>query len=260
MSRIKRICDFLFHANVIKTLIFNFRMLPHRQAVRLPIWLFGDVEIGKRKECGKIIFSSQAAPHFGGWKIGINIDFLAGINTHPYKSVFIVSGKLFLGEHGRFANGTLLHVRQNASLSIGDNFLINYSSKIACYEKISIGNNCRFSWETQIFDTDFHYISDEIGNIQRNKKSIVIGDNVWVGNRVTISKGAYLCEKSVVASNSLINRNFKSQCGVYAGYPAKLIAANKYRIFDYSIESILDEFFMDSKHLTYNLNLQNNDI
>ena len=75
MSQIKRICDFLFHANVIKTIIFNFRMLTIKQAISLPIWLYGRVDIGER-EGGKIIFSSQKKPHFGGWKIGLNIDFL----------------------------------------------------------------------------------------------------------------------------------------------------------------------------------------
>lgn len=260
VNQIKKVFDFLFHANVIKTIIFNFRMLPLKQAVRLPIWLFGRIDIGKRMECGKIFFSSQTPLHFGGWQIGLNIDFLAGINTHPNQTVFVISGILVLGEHGRFANGTLTHVKQNAILSIGDNFLINYSSKIACYEKISIGSHCRISWESQIFDTDFHYISDETGNIRRNKEPIYIGNEVWVGNRVTISKGAHLCDKSIVASNSLVNKNFESLSGVYAGCPAKLVAANKYRILDCSTESMLDEIFSRSTLLAYNLNMLNNDL
>ena len=48
MSQLKRVCGFLLHANVMKTIIFNFRMLPREQAIRLPIWLYGRIHIGER--------------------------------------------------------------------------------------------------------------------------------------------------------------------------------------------------------------------
>ena len=43
-SQIKKLVCFFMHANVVGTLVFNFRMLPLKQAVRLPIHLFGKVD------------------------------------------------------------------------------------------------------------------------------------------------------------------------------------------------------------------------
>lgn len=42
---IKPVWHFIINANVIKTIIFNFRYLPFKTACRLPIHLYGKVEL-----------------------------------------------------------------------------------------------------------------------------------------------------------------------------------------------------------------------
>ena len=74
-------------------------------------------------------------------------------------------------------------------------------------------------------DTDFHkvYLNQEVINKPR---SIVFGDKVWCGCRVTILKGSLIPSGSVIGANSLINRGLKQENSMYVGNPVKLIREN----------------------------------
>lgn len=63
------------------------------------------------------------------------------------------------------------------------------------------------------------------GKISFRHAPVVLEHNVWVANSVSIMKGAYLPAYTVVASNSLVNKNF-SEIGEHCligGIPAKYI-------------------------------------
>ncbi len=105
-----------------------------------------------------------------------------------------------------------------------------------------IGNHVIISWECQIFDTNFHYMEDKFGDIYRKDGEIFIGNNVWIANRVTIAKGAKIPNDSIIASNSLVNKDLSDTVsGLYAGCPAKLVKENVHAVF--SLEGQLNEYF-----------------
>jgi acetyltransferase-like isoleucine patch superfamily enzyme len=150
-----------------------------------------------------------------------------------------------LGHHVSINNGFAIAVEQGVSLLIGNDVEIGPLSKIYCENSISIGNTVSMSWEVQIFDTDFHYMTDN-GTIRRCNAPIEIGDNVWIGNRVTINKGSKVPSWAIVASNSLVNKDYSQYAGgILAGCPAKYIASSKKRIFSYSVEKRLNEYFLE---------------
>lgn len=63
------------------------------------------------------------------------------------------------------------------------------------------------------------------GKLAYRNAPVVIENNVWVGNGVSIMKGTYLPAYTIVASNSLVNKNFKEMgehC-LIGGVPAKFI-------------------------------------
>nr|WP_298994234.1 acyltransferase [uncultured Polaribacter sp.] len=51
---------------------------------------------------------------------------------------------------------------------------------------------------------------------------IILEDDVWIGSGVTILKGVTIGEGSVIAANSLVNKDVESY-SIYAGIPAKKI-------------------------------------
>lgn len=71
----------------------------------------------------------------------------------------------------------------------------------------TIGKDALMSWDVQIMDSDMHYMME--GNtIKRNSKRIVIGENAWISNRVSVLKGTELPANIIVASNSLLSKDF----------------------------------------------------
>ena len=66
-------CKYFFRTNMLKTIWFNFKMLPFRQAIHFPIFLYGKSEF--RNLSGKIV--CNFAPTWGKIKIGINFLYVS---------------------------------------------------------------------------------------------------------------------------------------------------------------------------------------
>jgi len=72
-------------------------------------------------------------------------------------------------------------------------------------------------------DADFH----EIDPATRNRsagvvKPVVIGNDVWIGNRTMILKGAKIGDNSVIGTMSLVTGEIPANC-IAAGVPTKVI-------------------------------------
>ena len=206
--------DLLF--SVPKTIWFNFRYLPMKQAKKLPIWIhYGtNIEI----HGGKIILPLNVS-------IAIRIGFHRVEVCEPKaKTILNVSGGIlcFLGT-AHIGHGSKIHVSMGGRLTLGDNFAISASSSLNCYKSIQIGKDVQFSWDCLVMDSDTHKIYDEEGNVTNEAKEIVVGDKIWIGCRSTILKGAVIPNNCVIGSCSLVSGNKYEPNSVIVGVPAKSI-------------------------------------
>lgn len=146
------------------------------------------------------------------------------------------------------ANGCLVSISEDAVLKTGHGVGLGPLSKLMCAESVEIGRRTGISWECQIFDTDFHYMIFN-GQVGKKTKKIHIGDHCWIGNRVNIMKGAFLDDYSVVASNSLVNKDYSEygQKCVFAGSPAQFKAngAQRFKIAP-KLERKMEMYFSES--------------
>lgn len=118
------------------------------------------------------------------------------------KSVF--SGKIYLGDNCNF-NG--MCIQGNGTVIIGDNF----HSGIEC---MMVTQNHDYDTGDYIpYGTGFDY------------KTIVIEDNVWLGNRVTITGNVRIGEGAIVAAGAVVCKDVPP-FAIVGGNPAKII---KYR-------------------------------
>ena len=156
---------FFSGVNWRKTILFNYRMLPRHIAKRLPIVLYGNVDVSKCT--GKIEIISETPIRHRQWVIGQSDCWVNGRYTAFEMTYLAIIGKLQLHGKGRIANGCRIYVRENAALSLGDGFFLNTNSRIACYEEISIGDSVHISWNSQIYDTDFHFIILEFNTLKK---------------------------------------------------------------------------------------------
>ena len=236
--------------NILKTIWFNYKMLPFQQARKLPFYVYGRMTMRSTK--GKIILDTNGKVHPGMVKVGKNDYYIA---TSVQRTIWNIRGTLVIQGNTRFMMGSYLLVADNATLTIGgDEQIFGTNVRILCFDSITLGKNVRMAWDVQIMDSSFHYIElvEKDSAVPKLTEPIVLGDNIWVGNRTTIAKGARVAPWTVVASNSLINKDF-SACAPYcllAGAPAKVKATGMHRIFDEARERELDaQYHYSRTHL-----------
>lgn len=214
--------------NWIAILYFNFRKLPFKQAIKLPFDFYHKVRFENIQ--GNIIIKNGNI-HRAMIKIGGR-----GSEMFPHLPAIIdIKGTLVFNGTTEIGNGCLLRVENNGKLTFGNRVRIGANSKIICEDKITFGNEIGISWESQVFDTNFHYTKDiNSGNIFPKTAPIVIGSYNWFGNRVNIMKGTITPNNTIAASNSLLNKDYTyiPAYSVLAGTPAKLVKSGIKRMFE----------------------------
>lgn len=209
-------CLFALFFSFVRSIIINLRLLPIRQAVRLPILVRYDTKI---KGKGKIIlkndkFIKPAIIRIGFHRIPTKHDAKVVIENN---GVVIVEG----GQH--IGAGTIIFVAKGAELILGDNFAISGHSTISCNKRISFGRDIQLSWDCLIMDSDTHDIYGENGTRINEDKEIIFGDKIWMGCRSIVLKGAVIPNNCVIGSSSLVTGRAFEQSSIIAGSPAKSI-------------------------------------
>ena len=101
------------------------------------------------------------------------------------------------------------HCRFDYALKIGDNSGIGERSEL--YGDITIGNNVMMGTNCIIYTVNHRF--DDI-NIPMNKqgvqesKPVVIGNDVWIGGRVTILPGVHIGDGAIVGAGGLLQKMF----------------------------------------------------
>ena len=112
----------------------------------------------------------------------------------------------------------------DSKISIGKNCQIcNHFTAVSEGEGLEIRDNVLVGTSVTVLDSDFHEIDPEkrIGGTPKTGK-VVIGDNVWIGDRVMILKGTTIGKNSVVAAGAVVSGEFPANV-VIGGVPAKVI-------------------------------------
>lgn len=163
----------------------------------------------------------------------------------------------YVGKHVKIAKPCCLQGGGLDSVSIGDYTEIQKYSVIGCWKKygnqsfepsVILGRNCRIGEYNQISACNkitigdglltgrFVYIGDNshgglsleeaaVSPADRklySKGEIVIGNNVWLGDKVTILAGAHIGNNVIVAANAVVTKDVPDSC-VVAGTPAKIV-------------------------------------
>ena len=118
---------------------------------------------------------------------------LPALETYSEPTVFTNKGTFIVKGNVKFHPGVKFCIGKNATMTVGNHVGFGANAKIVCSKSITIGNDVRVSWSSQIFDTDFHFLYNiEKDKYYPNTKPITIGDNVFIGNNCTLAKGTVL--------------------------------------------------------------------
>lgn len=217
---IKNIYSKFKEIGIINTIRLNFHYLKFNQAIKFPILASKNLRIREIK--GNIIIEK---PHFGCIKLGF--DSLGIFDNKNSRSIIEIGdrSKLIFKGSASFGNGFKLSIG-GGKLTIGQGFSLTGESTIICNYAIEILDNCLFSWNILIMDTDLHKIFNNNRQYYNSPQKIFIGENVWIGCRVTILKGSYIPNNSIIAACSIITQKILTENCIYGGQPIKILKSN----------------------------------
>lgn len=114
--------------------------------------------------------------------------------------------------------------RPGARIEIGTEAAISNNTSIIANERVQVGARCLIGDGVLIFDSDFHGTSISERRTSTGKTApVTIGNDVWIGSRAVILRGATLGEGSIVGAGAVVRGTFGA-LSVIAGNPAQVVA------------------------------------
>lgn len=149
---------------------------------------------------------------------------------------FDVRGRKFISVSKGFTTGVGCRLEAYPAntdkvLYIGENVQINDYVHITAMEKVSIGNNVLMASKIYISDcTHGNYSGDNDDSNPKINPSdrtlfsspVIIKDNVWLGESVSVLPGVTIGEGTIVGANSVVTKNLPDFV-IAVGIPAKPI-------------------------------------
>jgi len=212
---IKKIFKIFVNTSILKSLYFNIKYFGIKGLI-FPVLIGHKVELKKLK--GKIIIENMKP---GNIKFGI---YCPGNYPNSTTSSFSNSGIMYFKQKASFGKG--FRITNKGYLEIGNNFLLTAASLICCEEKIIFKNNCNISWNCEIYDTDFHKIYNENGELINKPKAIFFGEKNWICSGTKILKGCKFNNETIIAANSCISNKTFDLANIIVAEHGKIINKN----------------------------------
>lgn len=209
--------------NPIKTLCFNLKMFPLRQALKLPVFIAYHTKFVALK--GSIQIKGPLKPgiiRFGFGDVGV-------VDKKYTRTLIELKGTLIFKHRASFGYGSKICIGPKGILKVGDRFVISANSTVICYESITFDDDVLFSWDVLVMDTDFHETVNTVtGEINGSvSKPIHLGENSWIGTRAILLKGTRVPANTIIGAGSLLNKEYlvEENC-LLAGNPARVLKNN----------------------------------
>ena len=228
--------------NPLVTLYINFRSFPLKQAVKLPLFAYGWPRLFSLYGYMECIGMCKT----GMIKLNQTVD---GAPSHTGSSTEINNwGKILFRGPCLIYTANKINVGLSAVLDIGANTKIMHYCNITAHKSVVIGERGWLTHRCQILDSNFHFIADfEKSCIKKYCKPIVIGKSCWICNSTTVAAGARIPDYTIVASNSLVNKDMSNippeSC--IGGMPAKFLRRGLQRVNSKSLEKRIWEFYSE---------------
>ncbi|GAB6162760.1 hypothetical protein JCM12298_19200 [Desulfothermus naphthae] len=137
--------------------------------------------------------------------------------------------RLIIGEDSYLVGSRLCFEDNNCLISLGKGIVYCKESHMAASEEgtsIKIGDGTHIGAMNDIRTTDSHSVIDVNTKKRLNPPGdVIIGKNVFIGERSTILKGVKIGDGSVIGIGSIVTKDIPDYC-VAVGIPARIIRKN----------------------------------
>lgn len=226
--------------NPLYTLYFNFIFFPFKQAIHFPVFVYGWPKLFAQTGHLKCIGECYPGMVRLNCTIGGGPQFAGGNTELNLWGDIIFRGKCIIGSGNRIAVSGLL--------DMGKDTKIANSCNITAASTVCIGKHSRIAHQCQVLDSNYHFIADfKRGIVKKMDHPITIGDYCWICNSTTVTGGAVIPNKTIVASNSLVNKDMSNMPAesIIGGAPAQLLSTGYRRIDSMQFEVEVSRYFME---------------
>lgn len=132
-------------------------------------------------------------------------------------------GRLVLGRWVHFGVDCALRCHEG-TLTLGDKSVLARDISINCYLDVEIGESALIADSVYIsdFDHKFGDLTTPIKDQGITKSRVRVGRDVWLGTKVTVSRGVVIGEGSVIGANAVVTRDLPPY-SVAVGVPARVV-------------------------------------
>ena len=225
--RNKRLAAIRYVLALPRSVWYNYRLLPARQARHLPLLISHRTRVVDVS--GKISLNTENL-RIGMVKIGFNTCQMTDFRYH--RTMLNIRGRLDLLGECAIGAGCSIEVAETGTLTLGDHFNMGPCSLIVCHKATTFGRDVLTSWRCTFMDTDQHRLVDNEGHRCNEDRPIVFGDNVWCGCNVIVTKGTHVCSHSTIGAGSCVHGTFDEERTVIAGNPARVVRRGVWREID----------------------------
>ena len=175
-----------------------------------------------------IIYSLWICNFLGEMPLDSSIAYPCSLQGGGQKNIFV-------GHHTGIQSHSILGCWEkygeqqfSPSITIGNHCSIGEYNHITACNKITIGDGLLTGRYVYIGDNAHGGLSWEEAELPPSKRhlqskgEIVIGRNVWIGDKVSIFGGVTIGDNVILGANSIVTHDIPSNC-MAAGVPAKIV-------------------------------------
>ncbi len=243
--KIGRILKLVLKINWIKTIFINFKSQKFQNAIKLPILVFGKLNIYNLE--GEIKINCPI--RFGLILIGKDFDHFPN-STLPVK--LLVKNKIIFNGPVIISGGTTI-TSWTGVINIGKYTSIGSGNVIKSSVYIELGDYSRVVSNCILMDTNVHFLIESECKIRNIFGEIIIGKYCWLNHGTIASKGTKIPDYSITARNSFLNKNYcnENEIGLFlVGSPAEIKSKGLKQIFNFQKELKLKNYFLENLDTT----------
>lgn len=222
MKKVLYVCTLL--RALLPSLWFNFKYLPLKQAVKLPILVYKPHFLRLK---GTVVIETPDL-HFGMIRLGF---FTSAV--YPNAGITLrIEGKLVFQGKCHIGNDCTVICGKKGKIVFGDDFRVTGGLKLVSQCGINFGKHTLFGWGNVVIDTNFHPLYDmEKEKFKKAFGPITIGDNNWFGMNCLIMPGVITPEHCIFGARTVVTRGgqYEPYC-VHGGSPIRVLSRNVMRI------------------------------
>ena len=205
--------------NFIKSLYFNFRYLPFKQAIYMPVWITSNFRIHGLKRGQLILHQPYRKSVFLGDCGSPGLQEMKGGLYFTHNTKLILHGFTVISQ------GSVLRMDAGATIELGKNFYCNKNCYFRASQNIAFGDDCLLGWNVQINTSDGHAIIHN-GEQSNSESPVTIGDHVWITSNTILTKGVSVADGCIIAQGAVVTKSIEEQNCLIGGVPAKIISTN----------------------------------